>query len=354
MADINGTGGNDTIQPFGNSLLMTLSGTIAEGTRPIINVLVNDAVVMQNLTITADPGAPQVVSVPVPAGTAVSSVSIQYTNDAQAGGTGEDRNVLVSSVNLNGDSLINGNTLPVSTVSYTRLVGDGVVFDTLDGAQWFEATSGQPLMKWGGTLTLSGPAVTGATATAGGNLSVDGGGGIDTLMLDGVRSDFSIAQTSTGYTVNRLSGGETLALANVERLHFQSGVSHALDMSGNAGTATEIISALFGARGVAIPEFVGIGISLLDQGMDPLQLTALAISTPVFQQLAGSSSNADFVKLVYQNIVGTAPSQETVTQLAGILDSGAATQASLGLAAAELSLNQAHLVGVMQTGIDYV
>jgi hypothetical protein len=37
----------------------------------------------------------------------------------------------------------------------------------------------------------------------------------------------------------------------------------------------------------------------------------------------------------------------------GILDSGAATQASLGLAAAELSLNQAHLVGVVQTGIDY-
>ena len=349
MADINGTGGNDTIQPFGNSLLLTLSGTIAEGSRPIINVLVNGTLALSNVTITADAnaGATQVVAVPIPLGTAVSSIDLQYTNDEQVGGTSEDRNLLVSNVNLN------GHDLPVSAVTYTRLAG-GTVFDTISGAQWMELTSNQPLMKWGGTLDITGPAVTSATAPTGGNLSVDGGAGIDTVMLDGARSNFSISQTSTGYTVDRLSGGETLALTNVERLDFQSGVSHALDMNGHAGTTAQIISALFGESKLAVPEYVGLGINLLDQGMTPLQLVALAVSTPVFQQMAGSASNTDFVKLVYQNVVGSAPSQDALNQFVGMLDSGAATQASLGLMAAEHSLNQAHLVGVMQAGIDYV
>lgn len=347
MADINGTSGNDTIQPFGNSLSLTLSGTIAEGVRPIINVLVNGTVVLSHVTITADAnvGATQVISVLLPAG-AVSSIDLQYTNDDQVDNT-QDRNLLVSRINLN------GHDLPVSAVNYTRLAG-GAVFDTLTGAQWLDLTGGQPIMKWGGTLDLSGPAVTSATPVGGGNLSIDGLGGIDTVMLGGARAEYGVSASSGGFTVNKLAGGETLSLANVERLDFQGGNSVALDLNGHAGTTAGIISALFGQSFLANPTFVGIGISLLDQGMTPLQLVALAESTGVFQQLAGSTSNTDFVKLVYQNVVGTAPSAEQLNLYVDLLDSGNFTQASLGLLAAQTPVNQAHLVGLAQTGIEFI
>ena len=347
MADINGTVGNDVIQPFGDSLLLTLSGTIAEGTRPIINVFVNGIVVMSNITITADAnlGQSQVVSVPIPAGTVVSSISLQYTNDDQVDNT-QDRNLLVSSINLN------GTVLPVSAVSYTRLAG-GEVFDTVSGSEWLNLTGGLPLMKWGGTLNLSGPAVTGA-AGSGGDMSIDGFGGIDTVILSGARSEYGVSASAGGFTVSQLAGGDTLTLANVERLDFQSGNNVALDMNGHAGTTAQIISALFGQSFLSNTTFVGIGISLLDQGMTPLQLVALAEGTGLFQQLAGSTSNTDFVNLVYQNVVGVAPSQETLGQFVGLLDNGTFTQATLGLLAAEHALNQAHLVGLAQTGIEFI
>jgi hypothetical protein len=40
--------------------------------------------------------------------------------------------------------------------------------------------------------------------------------------------------------------------------------------------------------------------------------------------------------------------------LAGLIDSGGFTQATLGLAAAELAINQAHLVGVVQGGVEFI
>jgi hypothetical protein len=349
MADINGTSGNDTLQPFGNSLALTLSGTIAEGIRPIINVLVNGSVVLSNVTITADAnaGATQVVTVPMPAG-AVSSIDIQYTNDDQVDSS-QDRNLVVSQVSLN------GHALPVSAVTYTRLAG-GQFFDTLTGQQWLNLTGGAPIMKWGGTLDLSGTAVTSATPVGTGSLSVDGGGGIDTVLLGGIHGDYSISQSGTGYTVTNGAASQTLNLANVERLHFAAGNNVALDTGadGHAGLTAEILAVLFGAAAVNNASVMGIGISLLDQGVSALQLVAAAESTALFKQLAGSSSNADFVTLLFHNLVGAAPSAQQLSTFVGLLDSGSFTQPSLGLAAAQTGINQAHLVGVVQSGVEFI
>ena len=80
---------------------------------------------------------------------------------------------------------------------------------------------------------------------------------------------------------------------------------------------------------------------------------AAANKKGLFQQLAGSTSNTDFVKLVFQNVVGAPPSADQLNSFVGLLDGGTFTQASLGLLAAQNALNVAHLVGVMQTGVDY-
>ena len=83
MADITGTAGNDAIQPFGSSLLLTLSGSVGENNiYPVINVVVNGQVLVSALAINADhaAGATQVVSVPIPAGMTPTSIVLDYTS----------------------------------------------------------------------------------------------------------------------------------------------------------------------------------------------------------------------------------------------------------------------------------
>jgi len=340
MADLNETSGNDVIQPFGDNLQLSLNATPAAGIWPLVNVLVNGITVLSNVSITADihSGQTQLLSIALPAGVPITSVTLQYTNDEST--LTEDRNLFVSSISLN------GHALPTSSATYFRTIA-GQPDDTIPG---------QDALAWQGELRFTGSVVTNATSTAGGTLSVDGLGGIDTVLLSGAHSDWSIAQNGSGYTANRLSGGETLTLANIERLHFASGNNVALDMGagGHALEAAEIISALFSPSAVHNATIMGIGISLLDAGVTPLQLVAAAEGTSLFHSLAGSTSNADFVKLIYQNLVGSAPTADQVSSLAGLIDSGAFTQATLGLAAAELGLNQAHLVGVVQGGVEFI
>jgi hypothetical protein len=340
MADLNETSGNDVIQPFGDNLVLSLNATPAAGIWPLVNVLVNGIAVLSNVSITADihAGQTQLLSIALPAGVPITSVTLQYTNDEST--LTEDRNLFVSSISLN------GHALPTSSATYLREIA----------GQPPDIIPGQDALAWQGELRFTGSVVTNATSTAGGTLSVDGLGGIDTVLLSGTHSDWSISQNGSGYTANRLSGGETLNLTNVERLHFASGNNVALDMSagGHALEAAEIISALFGPAAVNNATIMGIGISLLDAGVTPLQLVSAAEGTALFHSFAGSSSNADFVKLIYQNLVGSAPSTDQVNALAGLIDSGGFTQATLGLAAAELTINQAHLVGVVQGGVEFI
>jgi serralysin len=338
MADLNGTSGNDVIQPFGDRLVLALNATSAAGVWPLVTVLVNGTAVLSNVSITTDvaSGQTQVLSIALPAGIAVSSVTLQYLNDDST--LTEDRNLFVSSISLN------GHPLPTSSATYVRIMGTQV--DTIQG---------QDAMAWQGELRFTGPLVTGATPIASGTLSVDGGTGIDTVMLSGTHSDWSISQTAFGYSANLVAGGAAVNLSNVERLHFQSGNSVALDMSGDGhgAIAAEVISALFGQAALGVPEYVAAGINLLDQGMTSLQLVALAEATPLFHGMAGSGSNADFVNLLFQNVVGRAPSGDEQDLYVSMLNSGAFTQASLGLAAAQAAINVAHLVGVVHSGIEF-
>lgn len=334
MADFNGTAGNDAIQPFGSSLLLTLSGSPAEGgIPPVINVLVNGQMLVSGLAISAShaAGATQTVSVPIPAGMTPSTVSLQYTNDEQASYANDDRNLYVSSITLN------GTLLPVTAGTYFRTADSTTV-------------QGQSEMVWGGSLNFSGAVVGGATVHTGGTLSIDGAGGIDTVYLANAKASYGVTSTASGFTVS--GNGETATIANVERLHF-SDMSLALDMHGHAGTVAALISAVFGQSYLANEQYVGLGISLLDAGMSESQLASLAVSVPLFTQLAGSSSNTDFVKYVYHNVVGSDPGASDLNTFVGMLDSGT-SRADLAVLAAGTNMNLAHLVGLNQTGIEYV
>lgn len=334
MADINGTPGNDAIQPFGSSLLLTLSGSPAEGgVYPTINVLVNGGVLISGLTVSAHhaAGATQMVNVPVPAGTSVSSISLQYTNDPQLDYTNGDRNLYVSSVTLN------GTVLPVEAGTYLRTGGTAI--------------AGQSELNWGGSLEFAGSVVTSAMARTGGTISVDGMAGIDTVLFSNAQASYGVTKTSGGYTVS--GNGETATLANVERMQF-SDHSLAVDMNGNAGTVAKIIAAVFGQAYLGTREFVGLGLDFIDGGMSAHQAAGLAVSTPLFTQLAGSSSNTDFVEFIYENVFGSAPSASDLNEYVGYLNTGVYTRADLAHLASQSSANAAQLVGVMNTGIEFV
>ena len=334
MADINGTSGNDVIQPYGSSLLLALSASPAEGAWPTVNVLVNGTVVLSGVSVTANHalGQTQLISVPL-GGTTVTSFSIEYTNDTQTSWASEDRNLYVSSVSLNGD------VLPVTAAVYHRTGGTDV--------------PGQGDMIWGGSLEFSGSIVANATPITGGTVSVDGMAGIDTIVLDtSARSSYTVTKTSTGYTAAEAGGGKIVTMANVERLDF-SDVNLALDMTGHAGTVAKLFSALFGSAYLSTEQYVGIGLQMIDGGTSAAAAADMAVHTALFTSLAGSTSNTDFVKLVYHNVMGTDPSQSELNQYVGMLDSGAETKASLAVMAAESNQNAVHIVGLMDTGIEY-
>ncbi|HSW04264.1 DUF4214 domain-containing protein [Aquabacterium sp.] len=192
-------------------------------------------------------------------------------------------------------------------------------------------------------------------AGRGGDDVLQGGGGIDVAAYSGARSDFTLSRTAEAWQLADTRGSEgTDTLAGVERLQFQDS-SLALDLAGHAGTVARLIGAVFGPQFLAHADLVGVGLALLDEGMSTVQLSALATGSDLFEALAGSHSNADFVRTVYRNVTGTEADDSTRDYYVALLDSGTMTQAALAAVAAETEINaeQIDLIGLAQTGIAF-
>jgi hypothetical protein len=141
----------------------------------------------------------------------------------------------------------------------------------------------------------------------------------------------------------------------VERLKFTDS-SVAVDLQGAAGMTAKLFGAVFGRSFVQDKELNGIGLSLFDSGMTYDQVAGLAVASNFFAHLASSHSNHDFMNFVYRNVVGVLPSTAELDMLVSLLDSGAHTQATFAVLAAETPLNQQNInfVGLQQTGLDYI
>jgi len=181
---------------------------------------------------------------------------------------------------------------------------------------------------------------------------LEGDAGIDTAVLTGSINNFSLFAMEDGWalTDTRASEGRDL-LYGVERLQFPD-ARWALDLDGHAGTTVKILGAVFGALSVDIPEYVGIGLQLLDAGMTETNLMALALEA----RLGAGASNATVVDLLYGNLTGFLPSTEERAYYVGLITGGDFTQVSLAQMAAETSYNADNigLVGLMENGVEYV
>jgi hypothetical protein len=180
---------------------------------------------------------------------------------------------------------------------------------------------------------------------------IDGFSGIDTVVYNDAYAQYMVGLNDAVVIVRDSTDNTGIdVLKNVERLQFAD-QSLAFDIGGNAGKVARILGAVFGKESVANAEYAGIGLQLLDKGMSYEELMVLALNT----KLGAGFSDADEVRLLYQNIVGSQPSQTDLDYWTGTIASGQYTQASLGIMAAELELNanNINLTGLAKTGLAY-
>lgn len=183
---------------------------------------------------------------------------------------------------------------------------------------------------------------------AAGNDQLDGGDGIDTAAFNGGRGGFQINVSDQGISVSGLEGLDQLV--DIERLAFTD--KHlALDIGGHAGDVAKIIGAVFGAQAVANKHYVGIGLDYRDRGTSYEDLMVFAIN----ERLGVNASAVEIVNLLYQNVVGVAPSASEQQVYTQILTSGEMTVGELGVFAADTDINQNNvdLVGLQTTGLAF-
>lgn len=225
------------------------------------------------------------------------------------------------------------------------------------GADLFELSLAATGPHWvGGTQRpdrLLGTAGADELAGFGGDDRVDGGPGLDVARFQGVRSAHQVQRQADGWTIDSTVDGRD-ALVNVERVRFDD--QHlALDVDGPAGQVARVLQVLFGPDGLRNRAYAGIGLDLIDRGLDLEALVALAVSTPAFAAAAGGRSNAQFVDWVYRNVVGSPPSGSERAFFEGWLETGVHTPASLALLAVQTpqASQQIALAGIPEAGLSY-
>ncbi len=177
----------------------------------------------------------------------------------------------------------------------------------------------------------------------------------DTAIYRGQATDYEVNQDANGnWTITHKNGGSdgTDTLDEIERIQYAD-ISLALDLAGNAGITAKILGAVFGQDSIADETLAGIGLSLLDDGMNAESLMQLAINSALGDN---ASNHTAVVDLLYENVVGFAPTTADEAHFVGLLDSGIHTVASIGIMAADTMLNEENinLVGLSQTGLEYL
>jgi hypothetical protein len=196
---------------------------------------------------------------------------------------------------------------------------------------------------------------------AAGNDIIDGGAGLDTAVWSSASSNYELTLTSSGkgasgstatWQVKAKTGEDgTDTLTFIERLKFADNYV-ALDVSGNAGTTAKILGAVFGAAAVNNKQFAGIGLHYLDN----LNYTYSTLMQLALTAALGDTKNhGKVVDLLYNNVVGVAPSAADKAYYVNMLETGTQTPATLAVLAADTDLNKLKidLVGLALNGLPY-
>ncbi len=193
----------------------------------------------------------------------------------------------------------------------------------------------------------------------GGDDTIDGGAGIDTSVYSGARASFVLTNTGGHFKLTDTQGTEgTDTLTNIERLQFAD-QKLALDLSpaAHAGQALEFVG-LIAPTLIGAPAVVGLILGLFDQGSSLHDVCQLALDVGLVSSIAGSSTNSALAAMAFRNVIGAEADAGTVDVLVGYMDGrvSSLSQADFMTAIAGLEFNQTHinLVGLQQTGVEYI
>jgi hypothetical protein len=185
------------------------------------------------------------------------------------------------------------------------------------------------------------------------NIAVDGGAGIDTVVVNGPRANYTLDKEVWGYglTDNVGSGGHD-ALLNVERVQF-SDASVALDVNGNAGEAFRLYQAAFGRPAEAAG--LGYWIWRMDNGASLTEVAhEFMTGQPEFDALYGSNpSDTDFINHLYENVLHRAADAAGFAYWQNVLNTSPNARADVLVDFSESPENQALVIGTIQNGMTY-
>jgi hypothetical protein len=264
-------------------------------------------------------------------------------NDQISGGGGRDTVVYAKA--------LSAFTITGTTGALT-VAGDGV--DSLTGIS---------VLRFGGKdVELSSfRSVQGGTAgndimTAGsGDELFTGGGGIDLIKFNGIRSDYQVGASGAGIVVtDRLGNGGSDLLGGIERIEFSDKLGLALDTAREAGQLYRLYGAMFSRE----PDLPGMGFWLYRMDHDGLDLLTIArafVDSEEFVRTYGASTtDAQYVTSLYSNVLHRAPDAAGYAHHMGNLASGAVSREQLLIVFSQSDENIELVSHIMPVGVQYV
>jgi hypothetical protein len=170
------------------------------------------------------------------------------------------------------------------------------------------AGAGRVLVSFGSVvsdLALVGGSTDESFTGGGGDDTVDGGAGLDTMRYDKPWADFVITRQGADVSVrDRFAADGADTLVNVERVLFADGAM-AFDVDGHAGQAFRLYKAAFDRA----PDLPGLGYQMhaLDTGLPLEHVASNFIASPEFSTRYGTLDNAEFITLLYRNVLDREP-----------------------------------------------
>ncbi len=222
---------------------------------------------------------------------------------------------------------------------------------SLDAAD--NATSAPARMNFtiNSPLNMTGDAGNNTFTSTAANNGIDGGAGMDTVIYNGPRANFTISKQALGYSVVDNTGAlghDTLV--NVERLQFSDGKDVALDISGSAGQVYRMYQAAFDRT--PDPGGFAFWLDAMDSGFTLSQISALVLANKEAVDIyMVDPSDAYFVTQLYHHVLHREPDP---AGLAYWMDNvGKSSRANVMVMFSESPENQAQVIGSIQNGIDF-
>lgn len=178
---------------------------------------------------------------------------------------------------------------------------------------------------------------------------------IDVLGLGVKLDDLTFAQGKEAKIVTHKDLPDVvLTMSDIERI-IGTDKALAFDVSGNAGEVYAMLAAAFGKDDVT-SNLMGKFLSMKDTGISDADLAKKILASTEYKEDALGTSNETFVKQMYKNIVGAAPSFADLMYFTVNLDNGTFTQSQLLDVASNLETFRTtiDLVGYVNTGIEYI